>query len=117
VAYLASGPGGDLVVKWYDAEQATDVQRRVIPQLVKDGRPTGLAGKRIVLPLDVVTAPQFRQFRYLMSVIKTLRFAELGEVWSGRKSTPGLAELCEIYFQLANSYRVLHGGGCQAANL
>ena len=82
VAYLASGPGGDLVVKWYNAEQATDVQRQAIRQLVKDGPPTGLAGKRFVWPLDVVTAPQSQQFGYLMSVIDTQRFAELGEVWS-----------------------------------
>ena len=61
VAYLARGPGGDLVVKWYNAEQATDAQRQAIRQLVKDGPPTGLAGKRFVWPLDVVTAPQSRQ--------------------------------------------------------
>lgn len=108
VAYLASGPGGDLVVKWYNAEQATDAQRQAIRQLVKDGPPTGLAGKRFVWPLDVVTAPQSRQFGYLMSVIDTQRFAELGDVWSRRKPAPGLAELCEISFQMANSYRVLH---------
>src|SRR5438034_169255 len=106
VAYLARGPGGDLVVKWYNAEQATDAQRQAIRQLVKDGPPTGLAGKRFVWPLDVVTAPQSRQFGSLMSVIDTQRFAELGEVWSHRKPAPGLAELCEISFQMANSYRV-----------
>ena len=43
-----------------------------------------------------------------MSVIDTQRFAELGDVWSHRKPAPGLAELCEISFQAANSYRVLH---------
>jgi DNA-binding helix-hairpin-helix protein with protein kinase domain len=100
VAYLANGPGGDLVVKWYNAEQATDAQRQAIRQLVKDGPPTGLAGKRFVWPLDVVTAPQSRQFGYLMSVIDTQRFAELGDVWSRRKPAPGLAELCEISFQM-----------------
>ena len=73
-----------MVVKWYNAEQATDAQRQAIRQLVKDGPPTGLAGKRFVWPLDVVTAPQSRQFGYLMSVIDTQRFAELGEVWSRR---------------------------------
>ena len=45
---------------------------------------------------------------WLMSVIDTQRFAELGDVWSRRKPSPGLAELCEISFQMANSYRVLH---------
>src|SRR5712691_9559180 len=84
VAYLASGPGGDLVVKWYNAEQATDAQRQAIRQLVKDGPPTGLAGKRFVWPLDIVTAPQSRRFGYLMSVIDKQRFAELGDVWSHR---------------------------------
>ena len=62
MAYLASGPGGGLVVKWYNAEQATDAQRQAIRQLVKDGPPTGLAGKWFVWPLEVVTAPQSRQF-------------------------------------------------------
>ena len=38
VAYLASGPGGDFVVKWYNAEQATDAQRQAIRPKLWDRR-------------------------------------------------------------------------------
>src|SRR5207245_9796125 len=65
-----------------------------------------------------VTAPQSRQFGSLMSAIDTQRLTELGEVWSRRKPAPGLAELCEISFQMANSDRVLRADhrGCRVVD-
>jgi DNA-binding helix-hairpin-helix protein with protein kinase domain len=109
--YLVEGPHGAQALKWYNPEQATDEQRAAVRYLVRTGPPRGSAGRRFIWPQDLVTAAGTTQFGYLMPLIDTGRFAELGEVWAGRKPAPGLAALCEISYQAANSYRALHLGG------
>lgn len=109
--YLVEGPQGYQAVKWYKPEQATDEQRAAILYLVRTGPPYGTAGTRFIWPLDLVTAETPNQFGYLMMRIDTQRFAELGEVWAHLKPVPNFATLCEISYQLANSYRALHLSG------
>ncbi|MFA7694755.1 MAG: protein kinase [Methanoregula sp.] len=109
--YLVESPEGFQTVKWYKPEQATPDQRTAISYLVRTGPPYGAAGKRFIWPLDLVTAEGVKQFGYLMARIETKRFAELGEVWAHLKPVPGLAALCEISYQLSNSYRALHLSG------
>jgi DNA-binding helix-hairpin-helix protein with protein kinase domain len=109
--YLVDGPQGYQTVKWYRPEQATPEQKDAIAYLVRTGPPYGAAGKRFIWPLDLVTAEGSKQFGYLMARIDTQRFAELGEVWAHLKPVPGIAALCEISYQLANSYRALHLSG------
>lgn len=109
--YLVDGPQGYQAVKWYRPEQATQEQRDAITYLVRTGPPFGHAGKRFIWPLDLVTAEGSKQFGYLMPRIDTQRFAELGEVWAHLKPAPGMAALCEISYQLVNSYRALHLSG------
>ena len=46
-----------------------------------------------------------------MDRIDTRLFAELGEVWAHIKPVPNFSALCEISYQLANSYRTLHLSG------
>ncbi|MGA9086228.1 MAG: protein kinase domain-containing protein [Methanoregula sp.] len=109
--YLVEGPQGYQTVKWYKPEQATPDQRVAISYLVRTGPPYGAAGKRFIWPLDLVTTAGAKQFGYLMARIDTQRFAELGEVWAHLKPVPGISALCEISYQLANSYRALHLSG------
>ena len=109
--YLVDGPQGYQTVKWYKPEQATPDQQDAIAYLVRTGPPYGTAGKRFIWPLDLVTAEGSKQFGYLMTRIDTQRFAELGEVWAHLKPVPGISALCEISYQLANSYRALHLSG------
>jgi eukaryotic-like serine/threonine-protein kinase len=109
--YLVEGPDGYQAVKWYKSEQATLEQRTAILYLVRTGPPFGAAGRRFVWPLDLVTTGILDQFGYLMSRIDTKRFAELGEVWAHLKPVPNFSTLCEISYQLANSYRALHLSG------
>jgi DNA-binding helix-hairpin-helix protein with protein kinase domain len=109
--YLVDGPQGCQAVKWYKPEQATTEQRDAIAYLVRTGPPYGAAGKRFIWPLDLVTTEGSKQFGYLMTRIDTERFAELGEIWAHLKPVPGIAALCEISYQLANSYRALHLSG------
>ena len=109
--YLVDGPQGYQAVKWYKAEQATVEQRAAILYLVRTGPPFGAGGKRFIWPLDLVTSSSSRQFGYLMSRIDTQRFAELGEIWAHLKPVPNFSALCEISYQLANSYRSLHLSG------
>lgn len=109
--YLVSGPRGDQAVKWYNPEQATDDQRRAIRDLIQHGPPRGVAGSRFIWPQAVVTAGDPARFGYLMPLIDTGRFAELGEVWAGRKRNPALDVLCEISSKIAGSYRKLHLDG------
>lgn len=113
--YLVEGAHGPQALKWYNAEQSSEEQKKGISYLVSDQekilRSLGQAGRRFIWPQDLVTAPGATQFGYLMSVIDTRRFAELGEVWARLKPAPGLAALCEISYQAANSYRALHLSG------
>jgi DNA-binding helix-hairpin-helix protein with protein kinase domain len=109
--YLVEGPRGYQAVKWYKPEQATADQKTAILYLVRTGPPFGAGGKRFIWPLDLVTSGSSRQFGYLMSRIDTQRFAELGEVWAHLKQVPNFSALCEISYQLANSYRSLHLSG------
>jgi len=109
--FLVEGHHGPQALKWYAARQATDEQRAAISYLVAMGPPRGPAGRRFIWPEDLVTAAGSDQFGYLMPLIDTNRFADLGEVWARRKPAPGLDILCEISFQTCNSYRVLHLSG------
>ncbi len=98
-------------VKWYFPGQATDEQRRNIQYLAKTGPPKIHAGRRFIWPLDVVTAPGRRAFGYLMPLVDAARYAALREIWSGEKPPPTRAVMCEVSYQLANSYRALHLSG------
>ncbi len=109
--YLVEGPRGYQAVKWYKPDQATPEQRAAIRYLVRTGPPYGPAGKRFIWPLDLVTREGSPQFGYLMERIDTTKFAELGEVWAHLKPVPDFPALCEISFQLVNSYRALHLSG------
>ena len=109
--YLVEGSGGYRAVKWYKPQQATAEQRAAILYLVRTGPPYGPAGQRFIWPLDLVTQEGSPQFGYLMARIDTRRFAELGEVWAHLKPVPNFSALCEISYQLANSYRALHLSG------
>lgn len=109
--YLVSGTHGSYALKWYNHEQATQEQRKAIRYLAQVGPPRGAAGKRFIWPLDLVTVAGTTQFGYLMQLIDTRRFAELGEVWARLKPRPSFAALCEISYQAANSYRTLHLSG------
>jgi DNA-binding helix-hairpin-helix protein with protein kinase domain len=109
--YLVEGPQGYHAVKWYKAEQATNDQRAAVLYLVRTGPPFGAAGRRFVWPLDLVTREGSGQFGYLMTRIDTKRFGELGEIWAHLKPVPNFSALCEISYQLANSYRALHLSG------
>ena len=109
--FLVEGPHGAQALKWYVARQATDEQKAAISYLVANGPPRGPAGRRFIWPQDLVTAGGTQQFGYLMPLIDTDRFAELGEVWARRKPAPGLDVLCEISYQTSNSYRALHLSG------
>jgi DNA-binding helix-hairpin-helix protein with protein kinase domain len=109
--FLVESAHGSQALKWYNVEQATEEQRTAIRYLVSNGPPRGPAGRRFIWPQDLVTAPGFRQFGYLMPVIDTRRFADLGEVWARRRPVPGLDALCEISYQMVNSYRALHLSG------
>ncbi|MGP0062789.1 MAG: protein kinase domain-containing protein [Isosphaeraceae bacterium] len=109
--FLVEGSHGTQALKWYATHQATAEQRSAISYLVANGPPRGQAGRRFIWPQDLVTAPGSRQFGYLMPLIDTSRFAELGEIWARRKPAPGLDVLCEISYQMSNSYRALHLSG------
>jgi DNA-binding helix-hairpin-helix protein with protein kinase domain len=109
--FLVDGPQGAQALKWYNPEQATEEQKSALRELVKNGPPRGAAGRRFIWPLDLVTAPGSRQFGYVMPLIDTSRFAELGEVWARRKRVSGLDALCEISYQTVHSYRALHLSG------
>ncbi|HSQ94426.1 MAG TPA: protein kinase, partial [Methanoregula sp.] len=109
--YLVESPDGYQAVKWYKHGQATPEQRAAILYLVRTGPPFGAAGKRFIWPRDLVTRSGSTQFGYLMDRIDTRRFAELGECWAHIKPVPNFSALCEISYQLANSYRALHLSG------
>ncbi len=98
-------------LKWYSFEQSTQEQKAAINYLVKQGGPIGIAGQRFIWPLDIITIEQITEFGYLMPLIDTNRFAALGEVQAHRKPAPSLPTLCEISYQIANSYRALHLSG------
>jgi DNA-binding helix-hairpin-helix protein with protein kinase domain len=109
--YLVEGPHGQQALKWYKPAQATLDQMTAIRALVQAGPPRGAAGARFIWPLDLVTAPGAPFFGYLMRLIDTSRFAELGEVQAHLKPVPGFRALTRISYQLANSYRALHLSG------
>jgi serine/threonine protein kinase len=95
-------------LKWYNPEQSTEEQKEAIRYLVNKGAPQGDAGERFIWPIDLIIIDNSKQFGYLMPEIDTKRFAELGEVQAAKKPYPSLGALCEISYQIANSYRALH---------
>ena len=110
--YLVSGPQGYQAVKWYKPGAGHSRTAGCGPLPCPDRLPrSALPGRRFVWPLDLVTLAGSGQFGYLMTRIDTQRFAELGEVWAHLKPVPNFSTLCEISYQLANSYRALHLSG------
>jgi DNA-binding helix-hairpin-helix protein with protein kinase domain len=109
--YRVTDDQADYALKWYNLEQSTKEQKEAVRYLVKHGAPKGIAGQRFIWPLDVITINKAIQFGYLMPLIDTQHFAELGEIQAHRKPSPSLSTLCEISYQTANSYRALHLGG------
>jgi len=108
--YLVNLPQGQKALKWYHRAQATDMQRRAIRSLVSKGAPPGRAGQRFVWPEDLIAAAGQPGFGYMMPLIDTGRFLELGELWQHPRP-PGLDMLCELSGRVVHSYRALHLGG------
>ena len=100
--------GRRFAVKWYYPGQATPGQRESIRRLVRQGPPPGPAAKRFLWPGDLVGNGRDDRFGYVMPLIDPRRFASLSEVMNGLRPAPGFAAMCEITFQMANSYRRLH---------
>ena len=112
--YLVQTPEGSRALKWYAPSQATQTQRKTIAELCSKGAPKtpASAGKRFVWPLDLVTDPaDGSTFGYVMNLIDTKSFAELGEVQGKKKPQPSLRDLCRIGFLASQSYRALHLAG------
>jgi len=110
--FLVESGDTQYALKWYRPEQATTGQKKAIEDLVRSGAPAGEAGKRFVWPLDTAESEWRKgELGYIMPVIDKSRFAELGEVWAHIKPLPDLAAMCEISYQLANSFRGLHLSG------
>lgn len=107
--YLVESPSyGTKALKWYNADQSTEAQRKSIHELIAHGAPSGQSGSRFVWPLDLVSTNGTPQFGYLMDLIDTSRFAELGEVWNRLKPAPTMRAMCRISYKMADSYRKLH---------
>ena len=109
--YQVTDGKNEYALKWYNLEQSTEEQKEAIRYLVKQGVPSGATAQRFIWPLDVILLEQTPQFGYLMPLIDTECFAELGEIQAHRKPAPSLTTLCEISYQIANSYRALHLSG------
>jgi len=115
--YLVEGaPAGKQAVKWYNSAQATEQQKDALRKLVQRGAPKN-GGHRFIWPIDLVTASGSQEFGYLMPLIDTSRFAELGEIQARRKPQPTFSTLCEISRQIASSYQALHLDGSYYCDL
>ncbi|WP_236288573.1 protein kinase domain-containing protein [Paenibacillus allorhizoplanae] len=107
--FLVEGlSSGMKALKWYNPEQSTEVQKSAIRTLIHHGTPSGQSGSRFVWPLDLVVADGTDQFGYIMDLIDTSRFAELGEVWNRLKPAPSMKIMCQISYNATDSYRKLH---------
>lgn len=111
IVYLVQGKSGQKAVKWYNLNQATNEQKANISELIMQGPPGGIAGKRFIWPIDIVTSAKMRQFGYLMDVIDTSKYSELGEIFAHLKPVPTFFAKCKISENLVNSYRQLHLDG------
>lgn len=103
-----SADGSHLAVKWYYPSQATPSQHEIIRRLVLQGPPPAPAAGRFLWPRDLIVNGRTGQFGYVMPLVDRQRFASLADVMNGLRSPPGFAAMCEITFQLANSFRKLH---------
>lgn len=114
VVYLVDTPEGERALKWYRAIQATPFQKKNISELCSKGAPRipAGAGKRFVWPLDIAVDPSDdTSFGYVMHLIDTKSFCDLGEVQARKKPQPTLRALCRIGFLASQSYRALHLAG------
>ena len=109
--FLVEGPTGPMALKWYNQIQSKPDQRKAIEYLIGEPPPKGIAGKRFIWPQDIATEHGTDRFGYLMALIETNRFAELGDIQAKKKQVPDYPTLAEISFQIANSYRALHLSG------
>lgn len=114
VVYLVDTPEGERALKCYRAIQATPFQKKNISELCGKGAPRipAGAGKRFVWPLDIAVDPSDdTSFGYVMHLIDTKSFCDLGEVQARKKPQPTLRALCRIGFLASQSYRALHLAG------
>ena len=108
--YLVEDKNNKYAMKWYFQNQATPEQQKAIKELVMSGPPKNPpeVEKRFIWPIDLITDNESNLFGYIMSVIDMAQYAELGQVQSRQKPQPTPSVMCEISYQLANSYRALH---------
>ena len=108
IVYKVSDGKQQYALKWYNAEQSNESQKEALRFLIQHGAPKGAAGKRFVWPVDLVVSKSSSQFGYIMPLMNLDRYASMMEVWSRRKPAPLIREMCEVSYQIANSYRALH---------
>lgn len=111
--YLVENKDGlKKAVKWYNALQATETQRTNISKIIMMKPLPGEEGKRFLMPEDLITSDEDKDcFGYLMELIDTNRFAELGQVQAKLKPMPDFRTMCNISCKLATSYKALHLAG------
>ena len=111
IVYLVESEMGSKALKWYNDRQATEAQRKSINELIMQGAPKGEAGKRFVWPSDIVNNPDSNCFGYIMELINTSKYAELGDIFAHLKPAPTAFAKCKISENLAHSYQQLHLDG------
>lgn len=107
--YLVRAQGKDYALKWYHQTWAANDQKRALQALVHNGPPesNAAAGKRFVWPIEIAErADGF--FGYVMDLIDTKTYLQLGAIRSNPSIQPSLAALAEMSFQLVDSFRALH---------
>jgi DNA-binding helix-hairpin-helix protein with protein kinase domain len=103
--YRATMAGKETALKWYFPNTATDDQREILENLVRIGPPD----RRFLWPLDVAESADVKGFGYVMP-LRDERHKSIVDLMK-RKTEPTFRALCNVGFQLADSFLTLHSKG------
>lgn len=103
--YLVSWGGRDFALKWYYAASATEMQRRGIEELIKEGKPSDC----FLWPEDLAESEDVPGFGYIMG-LRPANYISLFDFVSGRESPSALA-LIHFCIELCKAFRALHTRG------
>ncbi len=108
VYQVSDEKGNPFAVKVYFKKTATDMQRSIINNLIRQGSPDE---STFLWPLDLVTSEQGTTFGYIMK-LKPKRFKSIVDLMKRRLDPdPTFYTLCRAAFQLTKGYQKLHALG------
>ncbi|MCC8045065.1 MAG: serine/threonine-protein kinase [Clostridiales bacterium] len=103
--YEVSGEKETYALKWYFPSSATDIQKKILRNLLSKGSPDD----SFLWPRDMISLPGDKSFGYIMK-LRPQNYKSIIDLMK-RKAEPSFYMLCRAAYNLTRGYEKLHARG------